>query len=270
VIRAALVGAFFCIGVILSLSDPAAWLDEKASQILLRHMPGPDEIKVCRVKLTRTSSAQDLGDQIMELKSQGVQGVLLLCAPRDWSLAFNSAVAQEGVVVVADPEMNELTSRQAAKCRPLLICQAVGFAVIRKEGMGQFESATALALSCAQDSKTFNRVGVKPFRLLFHSKPYGGLEAITNAVIACVTKDGYSEDVRYATPAGQRDIADYALDVCQASAGSEVLGKHQRNRPMRHLRYAIAPACNGWSPMARRAFLHRTDVSQRWQFAWKD
>lgn len=205
-------------GAVLSVSEPAAFLDQEVAMVVLQRMPTGQRGQTALVTLPAKSCEEEIARQIFSLKSMGVRGVLLFVpAHRARGAAvFREALHLEGVVWVTDPRSLAPTLARFATCRPLLVCTRLGSAVIAEPGPHPMLSATALALTCAEDVATFKRIGDSPFKLLFPRGRNVVQDKATNAFLACVALQEDRPVPRYSTPAGQKAPVEYAADVCQA------------------------------------------------------
>ena len=154
----------------------------------------------------------------MQLKEAGIKGVIVGVPINkiQGGIEIQNALSMEGVVWVANPVRAEPSLARRATCRPLLVCEEFGSAMIDEKGANTHRSATALSLTCSGDVETFKRIGGKAFKLLFNRGPYHRHNESTNAIIAFVTIDDARDIVRYPTPAGMKTSAEYAVDICQS------------------------------------------------------
>jgi hypothetical protein len=213
-----LVWSLVCLaGIIVSLSEPAAFLDEQAALLILRLTPTQNHAQVCKVVMPRETSSIQLAQMIAQLKSTGVAAILVTMSPNglEAEAALGNALAMEGVVWVANPAAIDPALARRATCRPLLVCAEFGSAVIAESGTNQLRSATALALTCSGDVQSFKRLRSRPFKLLFRRQPYQG-PGNTNIALACIAPDETGDPRKCRTPAGLKARSDYALDICQA------------------------------------------------------
>lgn len=205
-------------GGILSLTEPAAFLDERTALLLLRWMKPENRGCVRGVILPRGSAVEEVAKEVTSLKKGGVRGILLLLPPNDVEglIGLRKAPENEEILWVADPARTEMGLRNRITCRPLLVCSEFGSAVIAEDSAGTFPSATALALTCLGDMATVRQIGSSGFKLLFHRERYGQPGSATNLVLACITRDEMRNPTRYNTPGGQETASEYALDISQA------------------------------------------------------
>jgi hypothetical protein len=205
-------------GVVLLLSEPAAFLSQQVDDAVLRCMPAARRGRVCKVVLPAQSSSDDIADQVLWLKSNGVPSVLVMASAADLvqGVRLHEALRQEGVVWVGDPAGVDPRISTGVTCRPILVCQRSGAAVVAETGGPAAYSATASSLLCSDGADVLARIGARPFRIPFRSGTHPEFTQGGHFVLACVIRADSEDQPRHGTPVGTRTPSDYALDVCQA------------------------------------------------------
>lgn len=211
--------ALFSIGgILLALSEPCDFLDEELALLLIRHLPTHNSGRVSEITLPADSSEARIGAEIALQKAKGTRGVLLFLLPKEVTgeATLAAALAMKDVVWVADPSVIPPALRGRATCRPLLVCNGYGSAVIAVGGTNALLSATAVALTCTEDSGTLKHLGTNTFKMLFQKVPYKSSGGGTNVAVVGIAKDRQRDGWKYNTPGGQKTAPEYALDICQA------------------------------------------------------
>ena len=93
---------FFLIpaGIVVSLAEPSAFLNDCTDRVILRMMLPRSRDSVCKVVLPLQSSEGEIAEKIVELKSNGVRGILVLIPPKNVApeSALHDALKMEGVI----------------------------------------------------------------------------------------------------------------------------------------------------------------------------
>jgi hypothetical protein len=222
----------FVVGLLVSLSEPATFLDEQAGQVALRQIRNPNRGRACKVSIPHYISEDRLAQEIERLQSNGIRGILLEISPKQLKVGDGllKAMVSAGVVWVVQPSQVSETVAAQVMCRPLVWSRAFGSAEIGMKGIKKESSAIAAALSRAGYAQQVAQLQAKPFKILFNERDHSMPTNCGDIVVACISVDD-SRGQKLFTPGGALTGSDYLLDICQAIIDQRFL--REVSRPAR-------------------------------------